>query len=116
MKAKISVSGTRYGTISASITFRQSGRSLFGSSSFNSGNRKRMIINLLNRGSWKICSKDAYEIEFEADVPDKLLIVIKSILKMHRVKKKDVERWEKMTLDEIYDDITLLIIASELSS
>ena len=84
MKAKISVSGTRYRTISASITFSQSGRSLFGSSSFNSGNRKRMII--------------------------------KSILKMHRVKKKDVKRWEKMTLDEIYDDITPLIIASELSS
>lgn len=110
MKARISIYGTKYATLSSSVSIGEG----FLSVSFGGGNWKRILINLLNRVCWRIAEKNFYEFRFEADIPEELAILLKYLSKLPKLKTKDVERWEKMSVKEIIDEISPELIAAEL--
>jgi hypothetical protein len=101
--------GLKYSKINVYIIY--SGKTI----KFPKGNKKKLFIHLLRKfANIKLLSKDYTNIKFECYTPDKLITIMETILKIDNIKKKHVEKWEKMSLNELYSDIISMAVEQKI--
>ena len=117
-KLTLSFNVSKYNTLSLTLWVERDGkRRAFGILNFGGrGYRKWLFYKLLSRIGFKFKEKDRSSADLVAYVDSKFVDVLEAVEKIDRIKKSDAERWANMGLDELYEELMPILVASKMSS